>query len=157
MTKKVTRADGVVSFVSEEFLDSVVQEGDTVEDFVKPTVRPEPTAEEIANQLIEIQNNDARRYLAETDWYVARKAETGKAIPDEVFPNMKRPLESILQLSDPAVWTVIVSSVLASILLSPSASKIRSVPFTSNPVVVPEKATFPANVPPLAALTVSLT
>ena len=95
MTKKVTRADGVVSFVSEEFLDSVVQEGDTVEDFVKPTVRPEPTAEEIANQLIEIQNNDARRYLAETEWYVARKAETGKAIPDEVLTKRQQARDKV--------------------------------------------------------------
>ena len=39
MTKKVTRADGVVSYVSEEFLDSVVQEGDTVEAFQEIAVK----------------------------------------------------------------------------------------------------------------------
>ena len=27
----------------------------------------------------------ARRYLAETDWYVTRKAETGTAIPDDIL------------------------------------------------------------------------
>ena len=27
----------------------------------------------------------AKRYLAETDWYVARKSETDKAIPDDVL------------------------------------------------------------------------
>lgn len=27
----------------------------------------------------------ARQYLAETDWYVTRKAETGTAIPDDVL------------------------------------------------------------------------
>ena len=84
MTKKVTRADGVISYVSEEFLDSVVQEGDTVEEM--PTLeRREPTAEEIANNLVAMQNYDARKYLADTDWYVTRKAETGKAIPDEIL------------------------------------------------------------------------
>ena len=95
MTKKVTRSDGVVSYVSEEFLDSVVQETDTVEDFVAPTERQEPTAEEVANQLIEIQNNDARRYLAETDWYATRKAETGKAIPDDILTKRQEAREKV--------------------------------------------------------------
>ena len=85
MTKKVTRADGVVSYVSEEFLDSVVQEGDTVEDYEAPTERLEPTAEEISNNLVAMENYEARKYLTETDWYVTRKAETGKAIPDDVL------------------------------------------------------------------------
>ena len=83
MTKMVTRADGQVTYVSEQFLDSVVQEGDTVEDM--PVLeRQEPTAEEIANNLVASQNYDARKYLADTDWYVTRKAETGKAIPDDI-------------------------------------------------------------------------
>ena len=85
MTKKVTRADGVVSYVNEEFLDSVVQETDTVEDYVAPTERSEPTAEEIDNNLVEGDNTTARKYLADTDWYVTRKAETGKAIPDDIL------------------------------------------------------------------------
>jgi hypothetical protein len=29
-------------------------------------------------------NKDARRYLADTDWYVVRKTETGEAIPDDI-------------------------------------------------------------------------
>ena len=84
MTKMVTRADGQVTYVSEQFLDSVVQEGDTVEDM--PVLeRQEPTAEEIANNLVASENYAARKYLAETDWYVTRKAETGKAIPDDIL------------------------------------------------------------------------
>jgi len=83
MTKMVTKADGQVTYVSEQFLDSVVQEGDTVEDM--PVLeRQEPTAEEIANNLVASENYSARKYLAETDWYVTRKSETGKAIPDDV-------------------------------------------------------------------------
>ena len=84
MTKKVTRADGIVTYVVEEFLDSIVEEGDTVEDMPK-LERQEPTAEEIANNLVAMENYEARRYLAETDWYVTRKAETGKAIPDDIL------------------------------------------------------------------------
>ena len=83
MTKMVTKADGQVTYVEDVFLDSVVEEGDTVEDMPK-LERSEPTAEEIANNQIGIQNSDARKYLADTDWYVTRKAETGKAIPDDV-------------------------------------------------------------------------
>ena len=80
----VTKADGQVTYVSEQFLDSVVQEGDTVEDM--PVLqRQEPTAEEIANNQVSSQNYDARKYLAETDWYVTRKTETGKAIPDDIL------------------------------------------------------------------------
>lgn len=32
-----------------------------------------------------IAKKRARQYLAETDWYVTRKAETGTAIPDDVL------------------------------------------------------------------------
>ena len=95
MTKKVTRADGVISFVSDEFLDSVVQEGDTVEDYVAPTERSEPTAEEIANNLVEGDNTIARKYLAETDWYVTRKSETGKAIPDDILAKRQEAREKV--------------------------------------------------------------
>ena len=84
MTKMVTKRDGQVTYVSEEFLDSVVEAGDTVEDM--PVLeRQEPTAEDIANNLVASQNYDARKYLADTDWYVTRKAETGKAIPTDIL------------------------------------------------------------------------
>lgn len=39
-----------------------------------------PTAEQLAQQEIA----SLKAYLASTDWYVARFAETGTAIPDEV-------------------------------------------------------------------------
>lgn len=97
MTKMVTRADGQVTYVSEEFLDSVVQEGDTVEDM--PVLeRQEPTAEEIANNLVAMENYEARRYLAETDWYVTRKAETGKAIPDDIATKRQEAREKVIEL-----------------------------------------------------------
>ena len=94
MTKMVTRADGQVTYVSEEFLDSVVESGDTVEDMPK-LERREPTAEEIANNLVAMQNYDARKYLADTDWYVTRKAETGKAIPDDILTKRQEAREKV--------------------------------------------------------------
>ena len=94
MTKMVTRADGQVTYVSEEFLDSVVESGDTVEDMPK-LERREPTAEEIANNLVASENYSARKYLAETDWYVTRKAETGKAIPDDILTKRQEAREKV--------------------------------------------------------------
>lgn len=46
------------------------------------------TAEQKANEAkaeaIEQANREARKYLADTDWYVTRLAETGLAIPEDV-------------------------------------------------------------------------
>ena len=99
MTKKVTRADGQVTYVEDAFLDSVVQETDTVEDM--PTLeRQEPTAEDIANNLVGMQNYNARKYLADTDWYVTRKAETGKAIPDDILTKRQEAREKVKDLGD---------------------------------------------------------
>ena len=97
MTKMVTRADGQVTYVEDSFLDSVVQEGDTVEDMPK-LERQEPTAEEIANNQINIQNYQARKYLADTDWYVTRKAETGKAIPDDILTKRQEAREKMKEI-----------------------------------------------------------
>ena len=97
MTKKVTKANGKVSYVEEAFVGSVVEEGDTVEDM--PVLeRQEPTAEEIANNLVASQNYDARKYLAETDWYVTRKAETGKAIPDDIATKRQEARERVREI-----------------------------------------------------------
>ena len=93
----VTRADGQVTYVEDAFLDSVVQEGDTVEDMPK-LERQEPTAEEIANNQINIQNYQARKYLADTDWYVTRKAETGKAIPDDIVTKRQEAREKVKEI-----------------------------------------------------------
>ena len=41
---------------------------------------PAPTAAEIQAQI----NAEHRAYLASTDWYIVRFAETGVAIPDEI-------------------------------------------------------------------------
>ena len=86
-----------MTYVEDAFLDSVVQEGDTVQDM--PVLeRDEPTAEEIANNLVAMENYEARRYLAETDWYVTRKAETGKAIPDDILTKRQEAREKVIEL-----------------------------------------------------------
>jgi hypothetical protein len=43
------------------------------------------STEEIAEHELEVNNKLARRYLAETDWYVIRFQETGEAIPQEIL------------------------------------------------------------------------
>lgn len=43
-----------------------------------------PTDEEVAAELAAHTKAEALAYLASTDWYVTRKAETGVEIPEEV-------------------------------------------------------------------------
>ena len=94
MTKMVTKADGTVKYVEDAFLDSVVEETDTLQDM--PVLeRREPTAEEIANNLVAGDNIRARKYLADTDWYVTRKAETGKDIPDDILTKRQEAREKV--------------------------------------------------------------
>lgn len=45
-------------------------------------IRSEPVD---PNEIQEADNVAARAYLTETDWYVVRHAETGKAIPEDVL------------------------------------------------------------------------
>jgi len=44
-----------------------------------------PTEEEIAYVNQQAVNNISMAYLAETDWYVSRKFETGEAIPQDIL------------------------------------------------------------------------
>ncbi|EMY6817440.1 hypothetical protein ABCL21_004458 [Vibrio parahaemolyticus] len=50
-------------------------------DFVK-------TTDEIGGQRSQFDiDNDYRRYLRETDWYVIREQDTGEPIPDNIKQN----------------------------------------------------------------------
>jgi len=49
------------------------------------TPEPEFTDAEIAANAQAELNVTSRAYLASTDWYVTRHAETGEAIPDDVL------------------------------------------------------------------------
>lgn len=48
------------------------------------TPEPEFTEEELAQQELQVKLQEAQEYLNSTDWYYARKAETGEDVPVEV-------------------------------------------------------------------------
>ena len=48
------------------------------------TPEPEFTEEELAQQELQVKLQEAQAYLNGTDWYYARKAETGEDVPVEV-------------------------------------------------------------------------
>ena len=54
---------------------------------------PPPTAEELQAQ----KNAEARAYLASTDWYVVRKAETGTEIPVDVLEKRQAARDSVVE------------------------------------------------------------
>ena len=54
---------------------------------------PPPTAEELQAQ----KNAEARAYLASTDWYVVRKAETGTEIPADVLAARQTARDSVVE------------------------------------------------------------
>ena len=61
----------------------------------KPVLQdpPPPTAEELQSQ----KNAEARAYLASTDWYVVRKAETGTEIPADVLEKRQAARDSVVE------------------------------------------------------------
>lgn len=56
---------------------------------------PAPTEEE----LQVVKNQEARAYLAATDWYVIRNQETGVAIPEEIAIKRQEAREQIIEVS----------------------------------------------------------
>ena len=46
---------------------------------------PLPTEAELAKQAQTVINQEARTYLASTDWYIIRLQESGTAIPAEIL------------------------------------------------------------------------
>tara|TARA_B100000029_G_C17237772_1_gene837865 strand:+ start:236 stop:529 length:294 start_codon:yes stop_codon:yes gene_type:complete len=82
--KRVKKKDGTIHMISEEFLKEILKEGDVILD--DPSITPPAiTAEDLENDLKRHKAEEGKRYLAKTDWYVSRKAETGKAIPDDIL------------------------------------------------------------------------
>lgn len=53
---------------------------------------PAPTAEQLQKQA----NSKARAYLASTDWYIVRKAETGVDVPEDVLTKRQEARSSIV-------------------------------------------------------------
>lgn len=83
--KKVIKADGQINFVNEKYLDSVLEDTDTVdEDYVVDRTPPTITEEDIEADNRRVAREAAKKYLANTDWYATRYAETGTAIPEDI-------------------------------------------------------------------------
>ena len=59
-----------------ELIKQWLEEGNTPE--------PEFTTEELAQKELDKQIQEASQYLQSTDWYYARKVETGEEVPVEV-------------------------------------------------------------------------
>jgi len=61
----------------------------------KPVLKdpPPPTAEELQAQA----NAEARAYLASTDWYVVRKAETGTEIPADILEKRQAARDAVVE------------------------------------------------------------
>lgn len=82
--------------VSDEVFFQTINETDGLWSMVNGNIvklpLPEPTSEELQAQA----NAEARAYLASTDWYVVRFAETGVAIPDDILTARKLARESIV-------------------------------------------------------------
>ena len=71
----VSTTDGIRRQYTDMFNDWIADGG---------VVEPQYTVEELEAQKIAQDRAEAQAYLASTDWYVMRKAETGKDIPAEV-------------------------------------------------------------------------
>ena len=75
----VPKADGNIHY---KMIQEWIQDGGVVD--------PQYTAEELeAHKQAEI-NAEALRYLAETDWYVIRASEGGKAVPKTILTKRKK-------------------------------------------------------------------
>jgi hypothetical protein len=78
--KQVTYPDGTVGYEAVN-IDELNQIGAEAESLPPIEFTPEQIAESLLNQ----QKTQAREYLNSTDWYAARLAETGTAIPEDVL------------------------------------------------------------------------
>lgn len=73
--------DGSIEYIRKD-AEELIRQGAIAEANV---VRTELTPEQLAESELIQQRNTAKQYLASTDWYAARKAEIGTAIPADVL------------------------------------------------------------------------
>jgi len=94
--------DGQVHYVREDY-DEFMEEKRKKELENPPHVldiSPEQFAIIIENDRRRASNEENKKYLSDTDWYVTRLQETGKAIPEEVLQKRQEARDSILPLLD---------------------------------------------------------
>lgn len=63
-------------------------------DFDESEIKP-ITLEQLDIYFLEVQANQAREYLKETDWYIIRKIDSGVEIPPEVITKRQQSRELI--------------------------------------------------------------
>ena len=77
--------NGITHYVNPKFEKEFNSTEEVTEiPIVNPLFTP-LTVEEIQQYELNIKKTNAKKYLAETDWYITRQAETGTPIPEEVL------------------------------------------------------------------------
>ena len=78
---KIEHADGSVEYVHKD-AEAMTAAVDEIAKKAPPIIL---TEEHLAEAILNQKKYDAREYLKSTDWYAARLAETGTAIPEEIL------------------------------------------------------------------------
>lgn len=92
--------DGQVHYINENY-DQIMEEKRQIESENPPHVldiSPEQLEVILENDKRRSSNEENRRYLSDTDWYVVRLQETGKEIPEEILQKRQEARDSILPL-----------------------------------------------------------
>lgn len=84
--------------VSDELFFQTIDETDGIWSLVDGNIVKLPFPEPTAEQLQAKTNAESRAYLASTDWYVTRFAETGVAIPADVLAARQAARDSIVEV-----------------------------------------------------------
>lgn len=82
---RLLEVDGIIS--GYEYHEDGTYTAEEAESMMKygTTTPSDSQVQELDNESATFRSNkDARKYLADTDWYVVRKTETGEAIPDDI-------------------------------------------------------------------------
>jgi hypothetical protein len=80
---KITDENGIEHFVNDAFIDKTTGKIEIPE--TDKTSKTADLSDDQQKMFVQIQTNQsAREYLANTDWYVIRKLETGKEIPTDI-------------------------------------------------------------------------
>jgi len=94
--------DGQVHYIDENY-DQIMEEKRRMEAEHPPHVldiSPEQLEVIVENDKRRASNEQNRRYLSDTDWYVVRLQETGKEIPEDIILKRQEARDSIVPLLD---------------------------------------------------------
>lgn len=94
--------NGQIHYVREDY-DQIMLEKNLQNELNPPHVldiSPEEFEIIVENDKRRSFNEENKKYLSDTDWYVTRLQETGKEIPEEVLQKRQEARDSILPLLD---------------------------------------------------------